>query len=553
MQPDTLITGSDGGSLTVNLVQIADRRVISAALSWSNGRITAITELGGEDAGLPYLLPGFIDAHVHIESSMLTPCEFARMAVRHGTVATVSDPHEIANVMGLEGVRYMLDNASRTPFKFFFGAPSCVPATPFETAGARLDTKQLDGLFRDQDIHYLSEMMNYPGVLADDPEVLSKLSLARRYGYPIDGHAPGLIGEAAGRYAAAGISTDHECLSLAEAEAKLDRGMHILIREGSAARNFEALHALISRFPERIMLCSDDKHPDDLQVGHINALAARALAHGHALFDVLQCACINPIRHYALPVGQLRIGDGMDAVLVDNLQTLAPLKTWIAGQLVASQGRSLLPSLKPEVINRFEARKIQPADLAVGYAGRKIRVIEALDGELLTRALLLKPKVCGGQIVPDVERDILWLAVVNRYRPCQPAVAFIRGFGLRQGALASSVAHDSHNIIAVGCGADAICRAVNGIIDSRGGIACVCDDSFSSLPLTIAGLMSDADGDAVAARYAELDRLAKQMGSTLRAPFMTLSFMALLVIPELKLSDQGLFDGRTFQFTTLTV
>jgi len=553
MQPDTLMNESNGGSLTANVVQVVARRIVAAELSWCEGVINTITELGGEDQALPYLLPGFIDAHVHIESSMLTPCEFARLAVRHGTVATVSDPHEIANVMGLEGVRYMLDNARQTPFKFFFGAPSCVPATAFETAGARLDSEQLEALFKDSDIHYLSEMMNYPGVLAGDPEILTKLSLARRYSYPIDGHAPGLMGEEAGCYAAAGISTDHECSSLEEAEAKLARGMKILIREGSAARNFEALHALISRYPDRVMLCSDDKHPDDLQAGHINTLAARAIASGHNVFDVLQCACINPINHYGLSVGQLRLGDGMDAVLVDNPQTLIPLKTWISGQVVASDGQSLLPHIKPEAINRFDVRKIQPADLTVDYAGGRLRIIKALDGELLTQELRLEPKVRDGQIVPDVARDILYLTVVNRYEPRKPAVAFIQGFGLSRGALASSVAHDSHNIIAVGSDAESICRAVNGIIDSRGGIACVSGDSFDSLPLPIAGLMSDADGDAVAERYAELDRLAKQMGSTLRAPFMTLSFMALLVIPELKLSDQGLFDGRNFRFTSLAV
>lgn len=544
---------SSSDSLLANVVQIQARRIARAEVVWRDGNITAINELGPADPSLPYLIPGFIDAHVHIESSMLTPSEFARLAVRHGTVACVSDPHEIANVLGVAGIEFMQNDASDTPFKFFFGAPSCVPATPFETAGATLDVNQIQALFEGGQIRYLSEMMNYPGVLNGDPEVLAKLALARRFGLPIDGHAPGLSGEEAARYAAAGITTDHECSSLQEAEAKLACGMKILIREGSAARNFEALHPLIGRYPDQVMLCSDDKHPDDLQAVHINQLVARALAHGHDVFDVLQCACLNPIDHYDLPVGQLRAGDSMDAVLLANLTTLKPVKTWIRGRLVAEYGLSLLPSSKPQIINRFNARPVQAADLQITDSGQPIRVIQALDGELLTRQLQLAPKVRDGCIVPDLERDLLWLVVVNRYQPAQPAVAFINGFGLRQGALASSVAHDSHNLIAVGCDADSVCRAVNSVIASQGGIACVCDGQIHSLPLPIAGLMSDAAGDSVAKRYAELDQLAKQMGSPLRAPFMTLSFMALLVIPELKLSDQGLFDGQRFEFTGLAV
>ncbi|AMK76894.1 MULTISPECIES: adenine deaminase [Methylomonas] len=541
------------GSITANIVRITSKRIVVAEIQWRDGVISALSELRGEDARLPYLIPGFIDAHVHIESSMLTPSEFARLAVRHGTVATVSDPHEIANVLGVPGVQYMLDNANQTPFKFFFGAPSCVPATPFETAGARIDCDQLQSLYQTQQIRYLSEMMNYPGVLASDPDILAKLDLARRQGFRIDGHAPGLVGKGLARYAEAGISSDHECTELTEAEEKLACGMAILIREGSAARNFDALHSLISRFPNKVMFCSDDKHPDDLLAGHINSLAARAIAKGHDLFAVLQCACLNPIDHYGLPVGRLRVGDSMDAVLLENLQTLQPINTWIAGQLVASHGRSLLPSIKPQALNHFLARKVVPTDLEIADPGGLVRVIKALDDQLFTQQLLVEPNVCGGKVVADIKRDILWLVVVNRYQPCPPAVALIQGFGLRQGALASSVAHDSHNIIAVGCDAETLCLAVNSIVDSQGGIISVCDGKIHSLPLPIAGLMSDADGDWVAARYAALDSVAKRMGSTLSAPFMTLSFMALLVIPELKLSDQGLFDSRRFQFTSLAV
>lgn len=541
------------GSIIANLVKPLERQICLAEVHWRDGMITAINLLGPEDANRSYLLPGFIDAHVHIESSMLTPCEFGRIACRHGTVATVSDPHEIANVLGLEGIQFMCDNAQLTPMQIFFGAPSCVPATPFETAGARLESEQLEILFQNGLTSYLSEMMNYPGVLNNDPQIMAKLALAKRYGCPVDGHAPGLSGEDARRYAEAGISTDHECATLAEARDKLAAGMSILIREGSAARNFDELHPLISEYPEQVMFCSDDKHPDDLVAGHINLLAARAVALGHSVFDVLRCACINPIDHYRLPLGQLTIGDRMDAVEVANLQCFLPINTWLAGQKAAQHGTSLLTGIKPVAINRFDTHSITIADLEIAASGQKIRVIKALDGDLFTHEVIHKPKVINEKIVPDPERDILLLTVVNRYQPAKPALAFIEGFGLQQGALASSVAHDSHNIIAVGTDAESMCRAVNSIIAAQGGIVAVNNEELELLPLPVAGLMSDRDGDWVAARYAELDAIAKQMGSSLRAPFMTLSFMALLVIPDLKLSDQGLFDGVRFKFKSLTI
>ncbi len=540
-------------SLITNIVQILERRTALAEVGWENGMITSITELGDEDPNKPYLLPGFIDAHVHIESSMLTPAEFARIACRHGTVATVSDPHEIANVLGLEGIRFMYESAALTPMPILFGAPSCVPATSFETAGARLDSEQLAWLFENRQAGYLSEVMNYPGVLHDDPDIATKLALAKRFGYPIDGHAPGLSGEDVKRYAAAGISTDHECSTLDEAREKLAAGMHILIREGSAARNFEALQPLIGEVPDRVMLCSDDKHPDDLVAGHINNMVVRAVGCGHSVYDALRCACWNPVDHYRLPIGRLRVGERMDAVLVENLIDFNVLVTWIAGQKVAEQGKSLLTHPEIKAVNRFDAAPISASDLEVMASGKQIRVIKAIDGELFTQALLRTPKFEHDKIVPDIECDRLLLAVVNRYRASRPALAFIEGFGLQRGALASSVAHDSHNIISVGADSDAICRAVNAVIAAQGGIALADRDRVELLPLTIAGLMSDADGDSVAARYAELDALAKQLGSPLRAPFMTLSFMALLVIPELKLSDRGLFDGLTFSLTPLTV
>ena len=545
------------GQFSGNIVDIHQNRIFFGEVYWSQGVIGQIRELGPESACHGYLMPGWVDAHVHIESSMLTPAEFGRIACRHGTVASVSDPHEIANVLGLSGIDFMAQDSHRTPFRIFWGAPSCVPATAFETAGARIGLEELEQLFASGTTHYLSEMMNYPGVLANSPEVIEKLAIAARHSAPVDGHAPGLTGAEAARYAAAGISTDHECATLQEAEDKLRAGMSILIREGSAARNFDALHPLISQWPERVMLCSDDKHPDDLLAGHLNSLITRALALGHDLFTVLRCASLNPVRHYRLPVGLLRVGDFMDAVAVHDLESFSVASTWIKGQQVTAEGQSLLPHLPTKPLNRFAAHTITPEDLSLpvppNESSPRIRVIQALDGELLTPAVVRDARVEQGQLVPDTERDLLLLAVINRYRSALPAVAFIEGFGLQEGALASSVAHDSHNIVAVGTRADEICAAVNAIIREEGGIAVAGSDEVSVLPLPIAGLMSDRDGDSVGQRYQALNQQARAMGSTLRAPFMTLSFMALLVIPELKLSDQGLFDGQRFEFVNLLV
>lgn len=543
------------GSLRANIVHLPERRIAAGTVEWADGIITRVVETGPADPGLTYLMPGFIDAHVHIESAMLVPSEFARLACRHGTVATVSDPHEIANVLGLEGVRFMLDNARRVPFRMFFGAPSCVPATPFETAGASLGLAELATLLREDGLLYLSEMMNFPGVLAGDPAVMDKIALAREMGLPVDGHAPGLKGDAARRYARAGISTDHECTSLEEARDKIAAGMHILIREGSAARDFDTLHQLISSHTDRVMLCSDDKHPDDLAAGHIDRLAARAVAAGHAPLDVLRCACLNPVLHYGLPVGLLRVGDPMDAAEVADLRDFRPLRTWVAGHLVAEAGRSLMARVPVTPVNRFQARRITPADLALRAGPDRIRVMDALDGQLFTPEALVAPRVAeehGARLmVPDPARDLLTLLVLNRYQEAPPAVAFVQGFGLGHGAIASSVAHDSHNIVAVGADAESLCRAVNALVDNRGGIAVDDGSRVEVLPLPVAGLMSAGDGDEVAARYAAMTAKARALGSPLRSPFMTLSFMALLVIPELKLSDKGLFDGRSFRFTQL--
>ena len=540
--------------LRANYVDILNREIYPAELQIEQQKIKSIHRLASDTAVSYYLIPGFVDAHVHVESSMLVPSEFARLAVRHGTVGTVSDPHEIANVLGIAGVEYMLDNAATVPFKFNFGAPSCVPATSFESAGAVIDPKGVAQLLARSDIKYLAEVMNYPGVIHRTGDMMDKIAAAKAVGKPIDGHAPGVVGEAIQQYIAAGITTDHECFTLEEALEKLNLGMKILIREGSAAKNFEALIDLLPQHTSNIMFCSDDKHPDDLLLGHINQLAARAVAKGIPVFDVLQAACINPVEHYNLDIGTLKQGDWADFVLVHNLNDFEVYATYINGELVAQEGRDYLSSIRPPLINQFQATPKTIEDFALEAQSEHIQVIQAIDGELITKKITCPTPVKDGWAVSDSRQDILKMAVINRYQDAPPALAFIKGFNLKEGALASCVGHDSHNIIVVGVSDEAICKAVNLIIQHQGGIAAVKADVEQVLPLPIAGILSDKSGETVAKAYSQLDQFVKtELGCSLRAPFMTLSFMALLVIPNLKLSDQGLFDGSRFEFTPLFV
>jgi adenine deaminase len=514
--------------------------------------IQSISPAKAEDCDR-YFLPGFLDAHVHVESSLMIPSEFARMAVIHGTVGTISDPHEIANVMGIFGVKYMLSNAAKVPFHFFFGAPSCVPATVFETSGDRIDSAGVDYLMQRPDIWYLAEVMNFPGVLAGDDELLKKIESARRTGKPVDGHAPGLRGKDALNYAAAGITTDHECFTLEEALDKIAAGMKIQIREGSAARNFEALHPLLTTYPEKVMFCSDDKHPDSLAEGHINLIVKRSLAMGYDLFDVLRAASKNIRDHYNLPVGMLQEGDPADFICVNNLNDFEILETYIRGKKVAEKGKTLIRSVAEEAENRFHARHVDESEFFIESKDTSIKVIEALEGQLITNCVLEAPLTTeSGNCISDPDRDILKMAVVNRYHEAPPAIAFIKNIGLKRGAVSSSVAHDSHNIVVVGCNDSDMARAVNLLMKTRGGLCSVCGDEDHVLPLPVAGLMSTSDAFEVTETYTALDKYVKEkLGSPLRAPFMTLSFMALLVIPSLKLSDLGLFDGDRFCFTDL--
>lgn len=533
------------------IVDIENKRIYSGEITIQNGKIISIIEKNHEVKN--YILPGFIDAHIHIESSMLVPSEFAKIAVLHGTVATISDPHEIANVLGKKGVYYMIENGKQVPLKFHFGAPSCVPATAFETAGAIIDSEEIKELMASPDIYYLSEMMNYPGVLFDDDEVLKKIAWAKHFNKPIDGHAPGLRGEPIKKYISAGITTDHECFTYSEAQEKLSLGMKVIIREGSAAKNFEALIDLLPANYENMMFCSDDKHPDDLILGHINLLCARAVAKGIDVFKILQVACVNPVHHYKMKVGLLKKNDAADFIVAEDLVNFKVNKTYINGELVAENGQSFVKHVDFETPNNFNITKKKISDFEIPSLAEKIRVIEALEGQLITNEIHHNSFIKNGKLVSDIENDILKMAVVNRYQNTTPAIAFIKNFGLKKGAIASSVAHDCHNIVVVGTSDEEICNAVNLIIKNTGGICAVNGTQNKSLALPVAGIMSDKDAWETGKLYQEIDAMAKDLGSTLKAPFMTLSFMALLVIPDLKLSDKGLFSGNTFSFVDLNV
>jgi adenine deaminase len=540
----------DSFKVSGNIVDLVKEKIFKGSVHIENGHVKSI--IADESVTeTQFILPGLIDSHIHIESSMLIPSEFARLAVTHGTVATVSDPHEIANVLGIDGIRYMIANGKSVPFKFYFGASACVPATSFETAGSKIGLKELEELLSMDEIKYLSEMMNFPGVINQDDFEMKKLEIAKRHFKPADGHAPGVKDEDAEKYIKTGISTDHECFTIKEALDKIKYGMKIQIREGSAAKNFEALADLLQNHSDKVMFCSDDKHPDDLVEGHINQMYKRAVTKGYDPLKVLKSIVVNPVEHYKLEVGLLRNGDAADFIIVDSLKSFNVLETYIDGIKVYDGHDSLIQSVEGDTPNLFKAKKLNTNHISIPNNGGKLKVIKALDGEVITNLIEVEPKIIDSKVVSDTEKDVLKLVVLNRYEEAMPAIGFIKGFGFQKGAIASSVAHDSHNIVAVGVTDEEITKAINLVIEEEGGVAAVCDNNEKVLPLPVAGLMSNDDARQVAEKYHEIDKLAHQMGSKLRAPFMTLSFMSLLVIPDLKLSDKGLFDGTTFSFTNL--
>ncbi|MDX1963828.1 MAG: adenine deaminase [Pirellulales bacterium] len=544
--------------ISANIVDVVRGEIRPGTVRVAHGRIAEIVY--ADSPRDTYLIPGFVDAHVHIESSMLVPTEFARLATPHGTVATVSDPHEIANVLGGAGVWYMVDNAAQTPLKVNFGAPSCVPATPFDKAGGAIDAEGVAALLDDPRIKYLSEMMNFPGVLMGDEQVHAKIAAAHQRKKPVDGHAPGVRGADLNKYLSAGISTDHESRAYDEGLEKLQKGMKLIIREGSAAKDFQALHLLLRQFPDACMFCSDDKHPHDLVEGHINQLVVRAVAAGIDPMIVLRAACVTPVRHYKLDVGLLHLGDRADFVEVRDLTNFEVLRTWINGELVAEHGGTLLPRVEPVMANNFQCAPVSPDLFKLPtptgwtdgvHAAQRVRVIEALDGQLVTNALSAAANAQNGEILADQQRDLLKMVLVDRYTGGPPAVCLVKNFGLARGAIASSVSHDSHNLIAVGASDAEISLALNALVHARGGISLAAGDTVDVVPLPIAGLMSGDSGERIAADYSRLDAAAKSLGSPLFAPYMTLSFMALTVIPALKLGPAGLFDVHKFGYVGL--
>ncbi len=538
--------------LRLRLVDLHRRAIHPAKVSIDGDGIASIEALAdGAQLDDGFILPGFVDAHVHVESSMLPPAEFARVAVRHGTVATVSDPHEIANVLGEEGLAFMLGQAAKACMPIAVGVPSCVPATTFESAGATLDAAAVARLLEDPRHTYLAEMMNWPGVLAGDAEVLAKVDAAKRL-RPADRRTragsprrrrPPLCG--------CGHLDRPRVLHPRGSADKIAAGMKVLVRAGSAARNLAALWPIVGEHPDRAMFCTDDAHPDELLRGHIDRIVARCIAQGLDRFDVLRAACVNPVEHYRLPTGLLRVGDRADFIVVDDLDEFRVRETWIAGRCVARHGESLVPHASCPAPNRFLAATFDADAFALrveGDAPRRVRAIAVEDGQLVTGESIVEVLPRGGVLEPDPGTDTLLLTVCNRYEAAPPSLAFVRNMGLRRGAIASSVAHDSHNVIAAGTDRASIAAAVNAVFAARGGLAVVHGRGVDVLPLPIAGLMSDRPAEEVAASYEALTALARELGSPLRAPFMTLSFLALLVIPALKLGDRGLFDAGAFRF-----
>ena len=529
-----------------NLVDVVNREIYPSTIKISERKIVSIER--NSNSYDRYIMPGFVDAHVHVESSMLLPVEFSNIVTRLGTVAIVNDPHEIANVLGMEGVKKMMENSEKAALKFYYGIPSCVPATPFDRTAGKIDAEDAEEMAATGKFVALSEMMNIPGVLNNEPEVMAKLAVAKKYNLRIDGHAPALRGDKLSLYIGHGIETDHECVTLDEAEEKIMKGMKVIIREGSAAKNYEALKSLIGTRTDDVMFCTDDAHPDDLlQFGHINYMVKKALSDGFGIFDVLQVACLNPVRFYRLDVGTLNVGDKADFIITDDIERMNIISTFIDGENVFEK-RSFY-GLKEEwnSCNLFHHDRLTIADIETTLSNQ-VECIKVMPDELVTGKMIFSLDNMNDKFESDLSADVLKIVYLNRYLNGKPQVGFVSGFGIKRGAFASCISHDSHNIIAIGCTDEDLVASINAVIEQKGGLSIKNGDKLLLLPLPIGGIISNLSCEEVAGQYLKLNDEIKTMGSVLKSPFMTLSFMSLIVIPYFKIGEKGMFDYNKFDF-----
>lgn len=534
-----------------NVVDVRHKRVLKARISHEDGVITSVEEVSGDFEG--YLIPGLIDSHIHVESSLLCPSRFAEMTIPHGTTAVVAAPHEIANVLGLPGIEYMVKDSKTVPLRMYFTAPACVPTTPFETSGAAFGPAEIEQMLSREEFIALGEITDYPGAIAHDPEVMAKLEVARRLHKPIDGHAPQLSGPELREYVNLGISTDHECTSSEEAIEKAALGMLVMVRQGSASKDLESLVPFASK--HEFLLVSDDINVCDLAHGHLDRTLAQAISFGVDPMHALRAATINPALHYNLPLGAIEVGRMADVVKVSDLESFKVDEVFIGGELVSSGGVSRFEVRPKEIVNQFVLQRRTPSDFEVKTALQSVnvRVIGLIKDEIVTDSLLANLRSQNRKVMPDIENDILHMSVANRYRDAPVSNAFVKGFGLKSGAIASSVAHDSHNIIAVGASSDDMAIAVNTLVEEGGGF-CVCSaGQCSILHLRVAGLMCTKPAREVMRVLDVLLEKIKGLGCVVPNPFMKLSFLSLLVVPRLKLGDKGLFDVEHFQFVDVIV
>ncbi len=529
-----------------NILNIYTDEIYPGEIEIEKGVIQSIREVSSFFNEI--IVPGFIDSHIHIESSKLTPSRFAEIALKHGTTSVVADPHEIANVMGLEGIEYMLNDARNSPLKFNFAAPSCVPTTEYETAGATIDSNVIDDLLRKDEFVSLGEVMDYNGVIEGKEDLIAKIESAKKHKKPIDGHAPLVTGEDLQKYVKYGIDTDHECTSKREAAEKRRMGVKIMIREGSESHMLEELLHSDADF-----IVSDDICAEDLIDGHIDKLLRKAVSLGMDAFEALKLVTINPAKHYNLNVGSITPGKQADLVFIDNLEDFNVKRVIVDGNTIYKKQKLLYRANPMPVKTTLKITPKTAEDFDVkaqdeNHKSATVNVINVEDNTIISSHDTAKLSIDRNTVIPSVFEDILKISVIERYGGNTIANGFVHGFNIKNGAIASSVSHDSHNIIAVGTNSQYIAEATNKIIENKGGLVAMSNKEMIDLPLPIAGLMSDKSANVVSKVSSSLNELVSSMGCTLSSPYTTLSFLALPVVPSIKITNKGLFDVDANKF-----